>query len=1079
MSGDYSRFTFDETERFSEVLHQQGRVRLDSDLNEQSAILTRRDRTAARDVMSDLAVPRATTPNAFRITAAGAADLAIGAGRMYVDGVLAEAFASDPLTYATQPFYPNPPALGSFPAGRALAYLDVWEREITAVQDPDLLEPALRGIDTTTRGKTIWQVKILQRGGLNCGIDLNKIFPPSPARLTVSVDPPGQEPDPCVLPEAGGFRDVENHHYRVEVHGSFSPPKFKFSRDPIQGRIEEIKPGVAATESILKVERTGRDSQFRFSPGDRIEVLSERLALREEPGTMAVILKVDETLREITIDRAVAPAGPSPDPHAWITKWDQENLLDPDHLLVASGGPIALESGISVEITGAARHGEFWMFAAREATHSAGPLVNARSRGVIHHYAPLALIDNLGTKAAVSVASDCRTLWPPDCDCECASCVNPEDHRSGKWTIQMAIDKVTAEKGGKVCLKPGTYTFEVALHITGATSLWLNGHGECQLLYTGGGPAALLIDGSNDIVVDNLSLTRSGGLQSEATVIAIRNTFYGVVVRHCTLKTSQKVAAAQVQVKGIGIGLDRAVRDTKVLDCEITAPVGIGPITDPQKQVPGLLVALGIEIRGNTIDCTDGGILLVGRAVAAVIRENTITAVTSGIRMEGTTRSGFSNIVDGNQVTTARAGIGTSADRTTIANNVILGRFVFDDGKNELVQVDQTYSSIALYTNPPSGVLSDCLVSGNHCSNTRGHGVLVADPVEGLIVTHNFIRQAAGAGVFLLDRARRSNLKIEGNEIRDVALGHDDSDHCFGIRLAAMCEAEVAANVIERVGLPMRAERLHFPANGIRVDSPIRVRIHENRIRDVAATPEFSVEGRFNLFSSAAIYVTPPLGVVEITNNIIHTRGKAVEGQGQSPVGIRLTNGHVYAIRVQAPPARNFPVFTLPGVATQAITDAVNRVTATGNANFTRVAILDGFAVVFPGFWWVSVGPATSLVLIRANTVECEGDVAVLGMVRVVGETIRCTFGGNICAQRFEERQILDVGVFLGTETVVADSNQIFGRFEGDTALGIRTSGNLWTVLGNIVQTTDLQRGIFVNGVPLSGNWRELNRFTF
>ncbi|MCU1230756.1 MAG: hypothetical protein JWO97_3640, partial [Acidobacteria bacterium] len=159
MPGDYSRFTFDETERFSELLWQQGRVGLDSDQIEQSAILTRRDRTMARDVMSDLAVPRATTPNAFRITAAGAADLAIGAGRMYVDGVLAEAFTSDPLTYATQPFYPNPLALGSFPVGRGLAYLDVWEYEVTAVQDPDLLEPALRGIDTTTRRKTIWQVK--------------------------------------------------------------------------------------------------------------------------------------------------------------------------------------------------------------------------------------------------------------------------------------------------------------------------------------------------------------------------------------------------------------------------------------------------------------------------------------------------------------------------------------------------------------------------------------------------------------------------------------------------------------------------------------------------------------------------------------------------------------------------------------------------------------------------------------------------------------------------------------------------------------------------------------------------------
>ncbi|HYU27073.1 MAG TPA: DUF6519 domain-containing protein, partial [Thermoanaerobaculia bacterium] len=102
MPGDYSRFSENVRKRFSELLMQQGRVQLDSDWNELVDILTRRDRLQARDTFGPVAVPRAT-PGAFEITGVGGGDLKIGAGRMYVDGILVEAFDDDPLTYKTQP----------------------------------------------------------------------------------------------------------------------------------------------------------------------------------------------------------------------------------------------------------------------------------------------------------------------------------------------------------------------------------------------------------------------------------------------------------------------------------------------------------------------------------------------------------------------------------------------------------------------------------------------------------------------------------------------------------------------------------------------------------------------------------------------------------------------------------------------------------------------------------------------------------------------------------------------------------------------------------------------------------------
>ena len=58
MRGDFSRDTFDPRRHFSRVLMQQGRVQLDADWNEQTAILLRYLRTLAADVFGAHAGPR-------------------------------------------------------------------------------------------------------------------------------------------------------------------------------------------------------------------------------------------------------------------------------------------------------------------------------------------------------------------------------------------------------------------------------------------------------------------------------------------------------------------------------------------------------------------------------------------------------------------------------------------------------------------------------------------------------------------------------------------------------------------------------------------------------------------------------------------------------------------------------------------------------------------------------------------------------------------------------------------------------------------------------------------------------------
>ncbi len=224
MSGDYTRFTFNARNRYSGVLMQQGRVQLDSDWNEEIDIIRRRIRTTTLDILGPVGVPYAVSPDAFKIgwIAGPPTDLSINPGRLYVDGIQIEAFAEDNATYNFQPFYP--PQLAGFPpaalpaTGDAVVYLDVWDREITYIENPGLLDVALGGADTTTRRQTVWQVRVDPIDNAACGVPVGE--PASAGRLTSRAVAPPASDDPCILPPASGYRGLENRLYRVEVHSA-------------------------------------------------------------------------------------------------------------------------------------------------------------------------------------------------------------------------------------------------------------------------------------------------------------------------------------------------------------------------------------------------------------------------------------------------------------------------------------------------------------------------------------------------------------------------------------------------------------------------------------------------------------------------------------------------------------------------------------------------------------------------------------------------------------------------------------------------------------------------------------------
>jgi hypothetical protein len=190
MSFDNSRYSYDHWKLYAGVVSEQGRVQTDSDWNEWLAGLTRRIDAGSFDTFGHAVYPQ-TTPNAFEINASSKSgnDILIGLGRMYVDGILVEnlgieigagwdsALAETSNTPQPQPSTPQPLVLDGnsidyigqpfnnaqivpTTSGAYMAYLDVWRRPITYIEDSNLIDTAI-GVDTTGRMQTAWRVNLL------------------------------------------------------------------------------------------------------------------------------------------------------------------------------------------------------------------------------------------------------------------------------------------------------------------------------------------------------------------------------------------------------------------------------------------------------------------------------------------------------------------------------------------------------------------------------------------------------------------------------------------------------------------------------------------------------------------------------------------------------------------------------------------------------------------------------------------------------------------------------------------------------------------------------------------------------
>jgi predicted flap endonuclease-1-like 5' DNA nuclease len=411
MKGDFSRLPYAseiETKHYTAVLDQQGRVKTDYDKAEEVAIESHLRQQALRDIVGRSGAP-ADNPG-FQLSRSPEGDLVIGAGHYYVDGVLC---ANDrAVSFTEQPDLPGQELPEA--AGRYLAYLRVFERHVTAIEDPDIREVALGGPDTTTRKRTVCGVRLFEVADdahcLSAFPEWEQAVAPGDGQLSARARRSEDSDDPCLVPPDAGFTGLKNQLFRIEVRQGGAPGVATFLWDednasfalPIEDVLED-------QPTRVRLRNLGR---FELpKAGDLLEITDDVRELNGEPGQLLHVETADPATGIITLDGQVDPL--SQEHHPKVRRWSGG-----EELTVSVGAFIPLDRGVEVSFAGTQfRAGDYWVIAARTATgdviwpmQGGEPLPQA-PQGIKYHHVPLALLDF--NEDAFDIVTDCRRIFQP------------------------------------------------------------------------------------------------------------------------------------------------------------------------------------------------------------------------------------------------------------------------------------------------------------------------------------------------------------------------------------------------------------------------------------------------------------------------------------------------------------------------------------------------------------------------------------------------------------------------------------------------------------------------------------------
>ncbi len=405
-------------------------------------------------------------------------------------------------SYRTQPHLPDPPQID--PAGTDyVAYLEVWQRNLTEVEDPGLREPALggpdSGPDTTTRAQTVWQLRLDEIDGAisdpECS-DFGDGWLPAGAEGIAELrvrSTPTPEGDECNIPPEAGYRGAEHQLYRVEIHADSDSgtPTFKWSRDngsvvyPITG-VDAVAPQAKVTVASL-----GRDAYFTIKEQDVVEAVDDVSTLTGTANDLYRV-QVDPADLMVTLDDSL-PGSLAQDQqaHPLLRRWDHR---DRPEITIAPDGAVEiqedtwlpLEAGVEVMFRSGSTYktGDYWLIPARAGIPEGviWPTENTSDEGAVYQNAHGIERDYCVVGLVVDAdPEDCRPTFPPLTELELLGCCRRIEVGDD---IQAAIDEAIANGGGCLCLARGTHLWSGELRIHGGHHVTLHGEPGARLLLT-------------------------------------------------------------------------------------------------------------------------------------------------------------------------------------------------------------------------------------------------------------------------------------------------------------------------------------------------------------------------------------------------------------------------------------------------------------------------------------------------------------------------------------------------------------------------------------------------------------------
>ncbi len=476
MKTQISRHSYRPEKRYSGVYEQQGRMITDADWNEMSEISKARLDSRVGDLIGSGA-PRI---GGVAIVEDGGA-VRIRGGRLYAGGLAGEVTAAvsapDPDLFAFDQQADFPLTQNWLrPSGSYVLYGDVWERTVTALEDPELIDPGLHGADTCTRTQTMAQIKW-------CPVGVDPEDPaqnPPRGNAELSLDlrsrQAGSDPcDPCaeeVTIEGG----IGNYLFRVEVHEIEGPPS-----DPTGLTLKWSSENGAEVYLIREEPPEFRQGDFVWELFYRSSELRQGVFLQPTiPDERGLLLTPypDVPTREL-VRRWDGFIELERDGESWslVRGSDRGVTLAIGDAASTAPGRVSLGQDLAINLQSLSLRlglegrafvvGDYWLATVRESAQQEGDVVLAQALpvGIEHHYMALAQIDETTGLVEPSDVARRRLAFPPLTDLG-ASDVSFEASQlcpqlSTAETVKQALELLCQVQAGgcRVTVGPGG-TFE-------------------------------------------------------------------------------------------------------------------------------------------------------------------------------------------------------------------------------------------------------------------------------------------------------------------------------------------------------------------------------------------------------------------------------------------------------------------------------------------------------------------------------------------------------------------------------------------------------------------------------------------